>query len=152
MNLNKQLLMGHLGKDPEIRYTQNGKPVATLSVATNYFKRKEGADPEKFTVWFKVVVWGDRVESYISKFKKGDLVYVEGETREDEWEDKNGNKRKNKYVLANTVKGIFIGKNDAVKPSNATTSIPASASKPNDAIQETKQDVKQETEEDDLPF
>lgn len=91
--LNKVMIIGHLGKDPEIRTTQNGKKVATFNVATTEkFKDATGQRKES-TEWHKVCVWmqlADIVEKYL---KKGSKVYIEGKLQTRSWGDDNGQKR-----------------------------------------------------------
>ena len=93
MSLNKVILIGRLGNDPEVRYTASGMAVANFSLATNeVFKDKDGNRQER-TEWHRIVAWGrlgERCGEYLSKGKQ---VYIEGTLRTRSWEDKNGNKR-----------------------------------------------------------
>ncbi len=91
-NLNKATLIGHLGKDPEIRFLPSGDKVANFSLATTEKWNGKSGQQER-TDWHRIAVFGkpaDIVESYL---KKGDPVYVEGSIRYDEWTDKDGNKK-----------------------------------------------------------
>lgn len=99
-SLNKILLMGHLGKDPELRYTANGKAVCSFSIAVD-----SGYGEKKKTVWWDVSVWDKQGETVKQYLAKGSLAFVEGETVEDEWEDKDtGAKRRAKKVVARDVR------------------------------------------------
>lgn len=92
-SLNKVMIIGRLGQDPELRYTQSNTAVATLSVATTEkFKDKDGQSNEK-TEWHKVVLWGKLAEVAKEYLAKGRMVYIEGSLKTREWEDKEGVKR-----------------------------------------------------------
>ena len=103
-NLNKVLLIGRLGADPELRYTADGVPVATLNVATSEtYKDKGGAKQEK-TEWHRVVAWRKLGEIAGEYLKKGKLVYIEGKIQSREYEGKDGVKRKTFEIIASEMK------------------------------------------------
>ncbi|MCX8044354.1 MAG: single-stranded DNA-binding protein [Desulfobacterota bacterium] len=95
MSVNKVILIGRLGRDPEIRYTPSGTAVANFSVATS-FKPKEG---EEKTEWHRCVAFGRTAEVCGQYLHKGSQVYVEGRLQTRDWEDKDGNKRSTTEVL-----------------------------------------------------
>ncbi len=98
--LNKVMLIGHLGGDPELKYTPGGQAVATFSVATNeVYKDKEGNQQER-TDWHRIVVWSKQAEIAAEYLKKGRLVYLEGRLQTRSWNDKDGNKRYTTEVVA----------------------------------------------------
>jgi single-strand DNA-binding protein len=101
--INKVILVGRLGADPEIRYTQSGAGVANFNLATseNWLDR-EGQRQER-TEWHRVVVWGKMAETCSQYLGKGRQVYVEGRLQTRSWDDKDGNKRYTTEVVANTV-------------------------------------------------
>ncbi|MDH5752494.1 MAG: single-stranded DNA-binding protein [Deltaproteobacteria bacterium] len=102
-NLNKVMLIGRLGQEPEIRHTQSGQMVANFSLATNdYWKDKQGQKQEK-TEWHNIVVWGNQADFVQNYVHKGRLVYVEGRLQTRSWEDKTGAKRYTTEVVANTI-------------------------------------------------
>ena len=107
--LNKVLLVGRLGKDPEIRFSGEGNAIANFSIATNEtWKSKEGNQEEK-TDWHNIVVFGASAEKYIQPYvKKGTLVSVEGKLQTRDWEDKDGNKRYTTEVVADLYGGVQI--------------------------------------------
>ena len=108
-SLNKLQLIGHLGKDPELRYAQSGNAVCNFTVAVD-----SGYGDKKKTVWWDVVVFKQLAENAKKYLAKGSLVYVEGETLEDEWDDKDtGEKRRKKKLLANELK--FLDKKRGVE-------------------------------------
>ena len=102
--LNKITIIGRLGADPDVRYTQNNTAVANISVATSErYKDKSGEQQEK-TEWHRVVVW-DRLAEICQKYlKKGSLVYFEGKSESREWEDKDGVKRYTTEIIAREMK------------------------------------------------
>jgi single-strand DNA-binding protein len=92
-SLNKVILIGNLGKDPEIRYTQQGEPIANFSLATSErWTDKSGQKQEK-TEWHRVEVFGKTAQVVRDYCSKGKQVYLEGSIKYDEWTDKDGNKR-----------------------------------------------------------
>ena len=107
--LNKVLLIGRLGQDPEMRTTQNGQSVASFSIATNEsWRNKEGEQQER-TDWHNCVAFGSTAEKYIGPYvKKGTLVSIEGTLQTRNWEDKDGNKRYTTEVVANPFGGVQI--------------------------------------------
>ena len=105
-SLNKIMLIGNVGSDPEMRYTPNGRAVTSFRMATNY--RYSGPDGERKeeTEWFRVSVWGKQAESCNQFLSKGRRVYVEGRLRSRNWEGQDGQMRTSLEVSANRV--IFL--------------------------------------------
>ena len=105
-SLNKIMLIGNVGSDPEMRYTPSGKAVTSFRMATNY--RYIGSDGERKeeTEWFRVSVWGKQAESCNQFLSKGRRVYVEGRLRSRNWEGQDGQMRTSLEVSANRV--IFL--------------------------------------------
>ncbi len=97
--LNKVMLIGRLGSDPEIRYTQEGTPVANFSLATDT-PVKRGDQWESETEWHRIVAWGRLAEICNEYLGKGSQVYVEGRLRTRSWEDRDGNKRWTTEIIA----------------------------------------------------
>ncbi len=106
--INKVILIGNLGRDPELRYTQNGQPVANFSLATseNWTDKTSGEKVEK-TEWHRIVVWGRTAEHCSQYLAKGRTVYIEGRLQTRDWEDKEGQKRSTTEINAQTVQ--FLG-------------------------------------------
>lgn len=99
-SLNKAMLIGRLGQDPEVRYTQSNTAVANFSLATNErFKDRNGEFQER-TEWHRIVAWGRTAEICQEYLKKGSLVYIEGPIQTREWEDKDGQKKYTTEVKA----------------------------------------------------
>lgn len=105
--VNKVILVGHLGADPEVRYTQGGAPVASLRLATSEsWKNKNGQKEEK-TEWHRVVAWGKLAELASQYLSKGRQIYVEGRIQTRSWDDKEGQKRYTTEIVANNIQ--FLG-------------------------------------------
>ncbi len=105
--LNKAMVIGHLGADPEMRYTANGNAVTTFNVATS--RQFQGPDGERReeTEWFRVVTWNRLAETCSQYLTKGRLVYVEGRMQTRSWEGQDGQKRYTTELIAQEVK--FLG-------------------------------------------
>jgi len=93
-SLNKAILIGNLGKDPEIRYMQSGEPVANFSLATNEVWTDKSGQRQERTEWHRIEVFGKPAQVVRDYLTKGRQVYIEGSIRYDEWTDKDGNKQK----------------------------------------------------------
>lgn len=118
-SVNKVILLGHLGRDPEIRYTQSGTPVANFSLATNEpFKAPDGNWEER-TEWHRVVAFQKTAEVCANYLSKGRQVYVEGKLRTNQWEDNTGAKRYTTEVVARDIV-LLGGRGD--QPGEAQTS------------------------------
>ena len=99
-SVNKVILVGNVGRDPELRYTQGGQPVASFSVATNErFKDRDGNWKDR-TEWHRIVAWARLAEICGEYLRKGSQVYIEGRIQTRDWEDKEGNKRQTTEVVA----------------------------------------------------
>ncbi|HTC86379.1 MAG TPA: single-stranded DNA-binding protein [Candidatus Acidoferrum sp.] len=106
MSLNKAMIIGNLGRDPEMRYTPNGQAVTQFTVAVN--RNYKGADGEwqEETEWFRVVAWGPTGERAAENLRKGAKVYVEGRIQTRQWEDQTGAKRYTTELIADRVTGL----------------------------------------------
>jgi single-strand DNA-binding protein len=105
-SVNKVILIGNLGADPELKYTPSNRPVCNLSLATNeVFKDKSGQRQER-TEWHRVTVWGDQAENCNKYLAKGRTVYIEGRLQTRSWDDKEGKKRYSTEVVADRV--VFL--------------------------------------------
>ncbi len=100
-SVNKAIIVGNLGSDPEIRTTSGGSRVATLSVATNRRWQGKTGEMQEDTQWHRVVVWNKLAEIVEQYVKKGDRVYVEGRIQYRQWEDQQGQKRYSTEIVAN---------------------------------------------------
>lgn len=118
--MNKVVLCGNLGKDPELRYTTDGKPVATFSLATNEKWTKDGVEQTK-TEWHNIVVWNKLAENCNKYLKKGRMALIEGKIQTRSWDSDDGVKHYRTEVVAISVQ--FIGgqapKDNAPHPAEA---------------------------------
>ncbi|MDH3891818.1 MAG: single-stranded DNA-binding protein [candidate division Zixibacteria bacterium] len=107
MSVNKAILIGRLGKDPELRYTQSGRAVASFSVATNERWKGQDGQKQESTTWHNIVAWGKQAEVIKEYLSKGREIYIEGRIENRSYDDKEGNK---KYISEVVVQNFqFIG-------------------------------------------
>ena len=106
-SLNKVMLIGNLGKDPEIRYTADGSPVANFSLATKEIWTDKNGTRQERTEWHNIVAWSKLADLSKRYLAKGRQVYVEGRIQTREWDDKEGNKRRTTEIVANQM--VLLG-------------------------------------------
>jgi single-strand DNA-binding protein len=116
-SVNKVILIGRLGKDPEVRFTGGGQAVANLNLATDEsYKDKTSGEKIKKTEWHSLVVWGPSVENFVQKYlHKGDMVYVEGKLQTRSWE-KDGVKKYTTEINVTDIKGLVTAPVDGGQP------------------------------------
>ncbi len=136
--LNKVMIIGHLGRDPEMRYTPSGRPVTTFSVAASRSWNTVDGERHQETEWFNVVAWGNLAEICKQYLNKGQQVYIEGRLQTRKWEDKEGNKHSSVEIVASEM--MMLGE----RRENSGNNHPASEE--NDAPDA------QPTDEDEFPF
>ncbi|HMO80132.1 MAG TPA: single-stranded DNA-binding protein [Pyrinomonadaceae bacterium] len=113
MSFNKIILVGNLGRDPELRYTPQGDAVCDFSMATNDRKRDKSGEYQDVPTWFRVTLWGKQAENASKYLAKGKQVYIEGRLSLEEWTDRDGNTRQTLQVTGTDMR--FIGtRGDAV--------------------------------------
>lgn len=144
MSFNKIILVGNLGRDPELRYTPQGTPVCSFSLATNE-KRKDRntGENQDLTTWFRVTLWGRQAETASQYLTRGKPVYIEGRLRVEEWTDRDGKARHTLEVNATDMQFIGGGRGeDAGAPASRAAAAPGdSAPEPTDL-----------SNDDDVPF
>ena len=106
-SVNKVILIGNLGADPEVRFTGGGQSVATLRMATTERWQDKSGQKSERTEWHRVIVWGKQAELCKEYLSKGRSIYVEGRIQTREWTDKDGNKRYTTEVVAQRIQ--FLG-------------------------------------------
>ena len=161
-SLNKAQIIGRLGQDPEVRYTQSNTAVATLNIATSERYKDSNGEQQTKTEWHKVVAWGRLAEICQQYLTKGSLVYIEGPIQTRSWEDKQGEKRYTTEIKALSMqmldsKGSGNGNGNG---NNNSSGIPNSSSKPNQRPANNSQPMSSNVElgkdfdnmDDDLPF
>lgn len=147
MSFNKIIVIGNLGRDPELRYTPQGNAVCNFSVATSEKKRDKGGEMQEITTWFRVTTWNKQAENASKYLTKGRPVYVEGRLRIEEWTDRDG---KNRYTLeVNATDLQFLGSNDGMR-SDEPSENDNQYSQSNDFNQETGSPAAPNDE--DIPF
>jgi len=145
--INKHLLIGNLGKDPEIRRLESGNVVAKFPVATSENYRDKAGEWQQTTEWHDVVAWGKLAEKAERTLTKGATVYVEGKVTHRTWEDKDGNKRRSTETVASYFRALT--KND--KPT-AEEDAESRMSRAKETVQERMPDMVEEGKGEDLPF
>jgi len=148
--INKVILIGNLGKDPEVRHLENGGVVARFPVATNESYRDKSGEWQKVTEWHDVVVWRFLAERAERDLHKGSLVYVEGKLTHRKWTDRDGNDRYSTEVVANTFRALDRKDGDNRPDSSFPSDSNVYAQAGNEEIAGAQ--VGNETQEDDLPF
>jgi len=102
--VNKVILVGRLGRDPEMRYTAGGTPVCNFTMATDEVFRDKGGQTQKRTEWHRIVAWSKLAEQCSKLLGKGKLCYIEGRLQTREWNDRDGNKRTTTEIVARTMR------------------------------------------------
>ncbi|MDX1387962.1 MAG: single-stranded DNA-binding protein [Acidobacteriota bacterium] len=113
-SVNKVILVGNLGRDPEVRYTASGTPVANFTMATSERWTDAAGEKKERTEWHRIVVWGKQAEIVGEYLRKGKQVYVEGSLQTRDWTDRDGNKRYTTEVKAQRVQ--MLGRPDDRQP------------------------------------
>jgi single-strand DNA-binding protein len=106
MSLNKVMIIGNLGRDPEMRYTPAGQAVTQFTVAVNRNYKDGQGEWQEETEWFRVVVWRDAAERAAEQLRKGSKVYCEGRLQTRQWEDRDGQKRYTTELIADRVANL----------------------------------------------
>ncbi len=115
--LNKVMIIGNLGRDPEMRYTPSGRPVTTFSVATSRAWNTSEGEKHVETEWFNVVAWSNLAEICKQYLAKGQQVYIEGRLQTRHWDDQEGNKHTSVEIVANEM--IILGERRETGEANA---------------------------------
>ena len=152
MSFNKIIVVGNLGRDPEMRYTPQGTPVCTFSVASNERRKSNAGEPQDVTTWFRVTVWGKQAETVSKYLTKGRSVYVEGRLHVEEWTDKEGKTRHTLEVNATDVQFIDSGRDAAGGIPVRQFTQAAAQGAPARAAGGRVQPRGEEMEEDSIPF
>jgi single-strand DNA-binding protein len=106
MSLNKAMIIGNLGRDPEMRYTPSGQAVTQFTVAVNRNYKDQNGEWQEDTEWFRVVVWGQQAERSAEYLRKGNKVFVEGRMQTRQWEGQDGQKRYTTELIADRVQNL----------------------------------------------
>lgn len=121
MSFNKIILVGNLGRDPDLRYTPQGTPVCSFSLATNERRKDKAGEVQDHSTWFRVTLWGRQAETASQYLTKGRPVYIEGRLRVEEWMDRDGRPRHTLEVHATEMQFIGGGKAEETSPEQTAT-------------------------------
>ncbi len=139
MSFNKVILVGNLGRDPELRYTPQGTPVCSFSMATNERRKDKSGEMQDQTTWFRITLWGRQAETASQYLSKGRPVYIEGRLRVEEWTDRDGKPRHTLEVHATDMQFIGGGRGGE-EPQMERAAAAGASSEPTDIV------------DDDIPF
>jgi single-strand DNA-binding protein len=128
MSFNKIILVGNLGRDPELRYTPQGTPVCSFTLATNEKRKDRTGEIQDATTWFRVTLWGRQAETASQYLTKGRPVYIEGRLRVEEWTDRDNKQRYTLEVHATDMQFIGGGRSEEAAPQSATRPSPPETS------------------------
>ncbi len=147
MSVNKVILVGRLGRDPETRYTSGGQAVCNFSIATDRSYKDRTGQTQKQTEWHKIVAWSKLAEICQQYLKKGSQIFIEGRIQSRQWEDKEGNKRTSFEIVANEMR--MLGSR-----ADAGASRSAPAAEPGEAHEPAGDDFgpSPEVSDEDIPF
>jgi len=153
--INKVILVGNLGKDPEVRYLEGGTAVANFPIATSEtFKDRASGERKTNTEWHNIVVWRGLAEIAEKYLKKGSQIYLEGKLRTRQWQDKDGNNRYTTEIVADNLQ-MLGRKDDNSSPSTSVTPVntPAKETPATPVTPARPSEIDKSTNEvDDLPF
>jgi len=150
MSVNKVILVGRLGKDPETRYTSSGQAVCNFSLATDETYKDRAGERQKRTEWHRIVAWGKKAEFAQQYLHKGSLIYLEGRIQTRQWDDKEGQKRTTVEIVANDFRFVG-GRGDAAAAAAGAgaSSAEADVQSPAPAAEEAPAP---EVSDEDIPF
>ena len=145
-SFNKIIIVGYLGRDPEIRYTPQGEAVCNFSVATTERRKDQTGEMQDMTTWFRVTVWRRQAEIANQYLSKGKQVYVEGKLRQAEYTDRDGNRRTTLEVTASDIQFLGAKGEEGSGMSAPTSTSKSSRPAPSDGFDAPP------VNDDDIPF
>ena len=143
MSFNKIIVVGNLGRDPELRYTAQGTPVCSFSMATNERRKDRNGEMQDHTTWFRITLWNRLAETASQYLQKGKQVYIEGRLRVEEYIDRDGKPRHSLEVFATDMQFIGSRGDDAAPPYERAASAGASSN---------SADSQADLSDEDIPF
>ncbi len=146
-SVNKVILVGYVGQDPEARFTQSGTAITNLSIATNESWKNQNGEYQDRTEWHRIVIYGKMAETASQYLKRGQQVYVEGRLATNEWTDKNDIKRKTTEVRCDAF--TMLGKKGE---GGGQYSPPQNQNQSPNQSQSQDQNSQMDDDDDDLPF
>ncbi|HET9402385.1 MAG TPA: single-stranded DNA-binding protein [Candidatus Acidoferrales bacterium] len=155
MSVNKAILVGRLGRDPETRYTGGGQAVCNFTMATDETYKDRSGERQKRTEWHRIVLWGKLAEIAQQYLKKGTLVYIEGRIQTRQWDDKNtGTKKTSTEIVANSMK-MLGSRGDASGGGGGSMGAPGGHTSPDTDFAGSQDDSAPsgpEISDEDIPF
>lgn len=143
MSINKVILVGNVGKDPDVRYLDSGVAVANFPFATSETYKNKNGEKVTTTEWHNIVLWRGLAEVVEKYVKKGSQLYIEGKIRTRSWDDRDGNKRYTTEIIADTMQMLGRRSDESASPQSPDEEVPANEmNEENNTTEET----------DDLPF
>jgi single-strand DNA-binding protein len=146
MSVNKAILVGRLGRDPETRYTSGGQAVSNFTLATDESYRDRSGERQKRTEWHRIVLWGKLAEIAQQYLKKGTMVYIEGRIQTRQWDDREGNKRTTVEIVGNVMRMLSTRAETAAAAAGATADVEPSAAAADEPA------ASPEISDEDIPF
>ena len=152
MSVNKVILLGFLGKDPELKYTGSGAAVCRFSLATNETFKNKAGEPQKRTEWHSIVAWGKLAEICGEYLVKSRQVYIEGSIRTGKWTDRDGNERKSYDIVARYMQMLSPSANGNAAKSKTESAKPAPRAGASEAAVQPSEEDNPFEAEDSVPF
>jgi len=146
MSFNKIIIVGNLGRDPELRYTPQGTPVCSFTVASNERRKDKSGEAQDITTWFRGTLFGQRAETFAQYLTKGKPVYVEGRLRQEVWTDRDGKERTTLEI--NVTDFNFVGGSHGNGDGGAPSATTGRAESKSGSSDEADADISG----DDIPF
>jgi single-strand DNA-binding protein len=150
-SVNKVILIGRLGKDPEVKYTPSGAPVAKFSLATDEVFKDRSGEQQKRTEWHNIVAWNKLADICGQYLTKGKQVYIEGSIRSRQWEDQAGNKRTAYDIVASRMQ-MLGSKADSDRATASVAAAPAAERTPVERPPASEPPAEPEITDEDVPF
>ena len=147
MSFNKIIIVGNLGRDPELRYTPQGTPVCSFTIASNERRKDKSGEVQDITTWFRGTLFGQRAETFAQYLTKGKPVYVEGRLRQEVWTDREGKERTTLEI--NVTDFNFVGNGNGNGDANASA---ANAARGKAAKSAPASGSDEPDPDDDIPF
>ena len=155
MSFNKIIIVGNLGRDPELRYTPQGTAVCNISIATSEKKKDKTGELQDITTWFRVTLWRNQAELASKYLTKGSQVYIEGHLRVEEWKDREGGQRYTLEVQGTDMQFIGSGgrtEDYSSQSSNQSSGYSGDADDADGADSSNNFAARASADDDDIPF
>ena len=149
-SVNKVILVGRLGRDPEIRFTSDGQAVANFTLATDESYKDRSGEKQKKTSWHNIVAWQKTAEFLKEYVHKGDLIYVEGRLQTRQWEDKEGTTKYTTEIVVSNLQGLVTSGNGDAAPTEKPAARAATAKRTAPAQAQEPESVG--VSDEDVPF